>query len=142
MKKLFIGCMILLTVVAFCACSNGDNQNDGNDTQLTSDTDIADFENLSSLPEYTGAGNVVTPWDDPEATSGFWVTGANLDAMKAYGEELVNDGWILNESIDDYDPEAILYYDSADGEKLLQLKLMDETFIRVTLGSMEDVANL
>ena len=62
--------------------------------------------------------------------------------MKAYGEELVNDGWILNESIDDYDPEAILYYDSADGEKLLQLKLMDETFIRVTLGSMEDVANL
>ena len=46
------------------------------------------------------------------------------------------------EQKDDYDPEAILYYDSADGEKLLQLKLMDETFIRVTLGSMEDVANL
>lgn len=142
MKKLLIACMVLLTVVAFCACNNESNQNDGTNTQLTSDTDINDFENLSSLPEYKEAGTVVTPWDDPEATSGFWVTGATLDAMKAYGEKLVKDGWTLNESVEDYDPEAVLYYDSKDGEKIIQLKFMAEEYIRVTLGTPEAVANL
>ncbi len=138
MKKLLIACLAALIVVALAACAN---TQDGGDTQLTSDTDISELENLSQLPEYKEAGTVVTPWDDPEATAGFWVTGATVDAMKAYGEALVKDGWTLDESFDDYDPEAILYYTSADTDKIVQLKFMSEEYIRVTMGTPEAVAN-
>ena len=144
MKKLLIGCLIAVTVLGFCACSSNDGsqQTTGDDSQVVSSSDISDYDTLDSLPAYKGAGTIQTPWDDPEATSGFFVAGATLQDMKDYGEQLAGDGWTLNENVDDYDPEAVLYYTSKDESKLIQLKFMGEDYIRVTMGAAENVENL
>lgn len=143
MKKVLVALLMLAMIFAFAACNN-DQGNEVSDTDIeepvASETDIKDYDSLNSLPKYSGAGEIQYPWEDN--TSGFWVSGATIEDMQQYGEKLISDGWTLNESVADYDAAAILYYTSKDGSQALQLKLMGEEYIRVTVGAPEDVEGL
>jgi len=143
MKKILLVGLALILVLGCAACNNdsstGTDDNAGGET-VASASDLSLFDSLSALPDYKGGGEVVYPWED--TTSGYWVSGASLDDMKAYGDKLVKAGWVLNDSVADYNPEEILYYTSKDDAQALQLKFMSEEFIRLTLGAPADVEGL
>ena len=144
MKKLLIALLMFAMIFAFAACGsdNQDNNDSGNDISepVASESDISDFDTLKALPKYKGAGEIQYPWED--ATSGFWVSGAALSDMQKYGESLVNDGWVLNDKVADYNESENLYYVSADGSLEVQLKLMGDEYIRITMGAPEDIEGL
>ena len=144
MKKLLVALLMLTMIFAFAACDNGGGDVDvtsdiqiDSDVPSSSETDLKLFDGLQDLPKYKEGGEIQYPWSD--TTSGFWVSNASLNAMQKYGDKLVSAGWTLNESVVDYAADSNLYYTSADGTKAVQLKLMDETFIKVTVGAPEDV---
>lgn len=96
MKKIFIISFILIFVLSGAACNNDPTSDtDGGNAGVTeaSASDLSLYDSLSTLPKYKGSGEIVYPWED--TTSGYWVSGASFDDMKAYGNKLVKAGWVL-----------------------------------------------
>ena len=137
MKKAVLAIFTVAMLFVFAACGGGANGAAG---IPASDTDIDLLPGLSVLPEYNGGGSIQFPWDGK--TAGYWVSDAELSDMRKFAKKLKNTGWELNDSVEDYDENGILYYTSADGKSTVQLKLMGETYLRVTVGAPEQIEGL
>ena len=141
MKKLWLIGLTLLLVLSFAACNTDKNTNNGDDSATASESDIGSFPILSALPTYKGAGEILNP-DELNDVGSFWIAGATLDDMKSYGAKLVKAKWTLKDTVEDYDPEAVLYYTSKDESQTIQLKFMGDNYIRVTVGAPEAIEGL
>jgi len=133
----------LVFAAAACQSDNADPDAGSSDIKITfssSDSDISELDSLKDIPAYAGIGTVEYPWEGD--TSGFWVSGSGMIDMKNYGDVLEANGWIPDRSAVDYDPDLKIYYRSADSERMIQLKLMDDIFIRVTVGTPDKVNGL
>lgn len=136
MKKLLAICLVLVMMFTFAACS--DNTDDAN-VPVASSTDLQLFPDLADLPEFKGKGTVSAPGEMSDGSySYFWVADTTVSDMQSYGKRFEKAGWTLDDSIDNYDENSIIYYTKDD--QLVQLKFMSGSYFQVSVGTREAVS--